>query len=71
MNNEFILTNLDKAILAGLKMGIFDDFEGRRLLECYQHGILDSFIVRRIERRVETALRRLAFSGSPFLPPKL
>jgi len=71
VNNEFILTNLDKAVLAGLKMGIFDDFEGRRLLECYQHGILDSFIVRRIERRVETALWRLAFSGSPFLPPKL
>lgn len=71
MDENNVLTDLDKMILAGRKLGIFDDIEGRQLLECYQHGIQDSFIVGRIKKRVEGALRRLALSGSPFLPPRL
>jgi len=71
MDENNVLTDLDKKILSGRKLGIFDDIEGCQLLECYQHGIQDSFIVGRIKQRVEGALRRLALSGSPFLPPRL
>lgn len=71
VHEKSVLNELEKTILAGLKLGLFDDFEGRQLLECYHNGILDAFIVNRIQRRVNRALRRLAFSGNPFLPPRL
>jgi len=71
MDDKSILNDLDKKILTGKKLRVFDDFEGRQLLKCYRHGILDPFIVHRIEKRVDRAMRRLAISGSPFLPPRL
>jgi hypothetical protein len=71
MDDKNVLNDLDTKILTGKKLGLFDDFEGRQLLKCYQHGIQDSFVVGRIRRRVDGALRRLALSGSPFLPPRL
>ena len=71
MNEKSVLSELDKTVLAGLKLGVFDDFEGRNLLRCFKHGILDDFVVGRIEGRAKGALRRLAFSGNPFLPPRL
>lgn len=71
MDKKAILSDLDKTVLEGKRLGVFDDFEGRQLLVCYKHGILDSFIVSRIEQRVTSALRRLALTGSPFRPPRL
>ena len=71
MDKESVLSELEKLIQTGSKLGLFDDWEGRQLLKCVHHGIQDSFIVDRIRHRVEGALRRMAISGSPFLPAKL
>ena len=71
MDEQSALNELERKVLLGKKLGVFDDREGRQLLKCYQHGILDSFVVGRINGRVTAALRRLALSGSPFLPHKL
>jgi hypothetical protein len=71
MDKESVLSELEKLIQIGSKLGLFDDWEGRQLLNCVHHGIQDSFIVDRIRRRVEGALRRMAISGSPFLLAKL
>lgn len=71
MDNKSILNDLDKTVLTGMKLGVFDDFVGQQLLKCHHYGILDSFIVGTIEKRVKRELRRMAFSGTPFLPPKL
>lgn len=66
-----VLTDLEKKVLIGKKLGVFDDFAGQQLLVCFYYGIQDKFIVSQIEKRVNKALRRIALSGSPFLPPKL
>ena len=66
-----ILTDLEKKVLIGKKLGVFDDFAGQQLLHCFSYGIQDKFIVGQIEKRVGHALRRIALSGCPFLPPKL
>lgn len=71
MDEESVLSELEKLIQTGIKLGLFDDWEGRQLVQCFHHGIHDSFIVDRIRRRVEGALRRIALSGSPFLPARL
>jgi len=71
MKNDDVLTDLEKKILIGQKLGVFDDFAGRQLLKCFKHGIQDKFIVGQIEKRVTSAQRRLAKSGCPFLPHKL
>jgi energy-coupling factor transporter ATP-binding protein EcfA2 len=71
MDEKAVLSELEKSIQTGDQLGLFEDWEGRQLLQCVRHGIQDSFIVDRIRRRVEGALRRMAISGSPFLPAKL
>ena len=71
MDKKNILSDFDKTILTGIELDVFGDLEGRQLLECYHNGILDPFIVHRIEERVKKQIRRIAFSGTPFLPPKL
>lgn len=66
-----VLTDLEKKVLIGKKLGVFDDFASQQLLVCFNYGIQDKFIVSQIEKRVNKALRRIALSGCPFLPPKL
>ncbi len=66
-----VLSDLEKKILIGRKLGVFDDFAGRQLLLCFSYGIQDKFIVSQIEKRVTSAQRRIALSGTPFLPPQL
>jgi len=66
-----VLTDLEKKVLIGKKLGVFDDFAGQQLLYCFSYGIQDKFIVGQIEKRVGHAQRRIALSGCPFLPPKL
>jgi hypothetical protein len=70
MHDE-ILTDLEKKVLIGKKLGVFDDFAGQQLLKCFSYGIQDKFIVGQIEKRVGHAQRKIALSGCPFLPPKL
>jgi hypothetical protein len=70
MHDE-ILNDLEKKVLIGKKLGVFDDFAGQQLLHCFSYGIQDKFIVGQIEKRVGHAQRRIALSGCPFLPPKL
>lgn len=69
--HEEILSQLEKDILTGKKLGSFDDFKGQQLLKCFEHGIHDNFIINEILKRVRTAQRRIAQSGCPFLPAKL
>jgi DNA-binding MarR family transcriptional regulator len=69
--HDKILTDLEKKVLIGKKLGVFDDFAGQQLLKCFSYGIQDKFIVGQIEKRVGHAQRRIALSGCPFLPPKL
>lgn len=71
VDEKAILTDLEKTILTGQKLGVFKDFEGRQLLRCCQHGIVDTFVVNRLERRVTAALRKRAFSRTPFLSSRL
>lgn len=71
VDEKSVLSEIDQLIQTGSRLGVFGDWEGRRLLNCARHGVVDSFIIGRIRRRVEKALRRVALSGSPFLPPRL
>jgi hypothetical protein len=71
MDEKSILKDLDKTVLTGIKLQAFDDFVGKQLLKCFHYGILDEFVVKTIQKRVKSRLRRIAFSGNPFLPPKL
>lgn len=65
------LTDLEKLVQIGKKLHIFDNSAGQRMLRCFENGIQDKFIINQIEKRVRKAQRRIAFSGCPFLPPKL
>ena len=66
-----ILTDLEKKVLIGKKLGIFDDCVGQQILLCFDSSIQDKFIAGQIENRVRKAQRRIAISGCPFLPAKL
>lgn len=70
MHDE-ILNDLEKKVLIGKKLGVFDDFAGQQLLKCFSYGIQDKFILGQIEKRVDHAQRKIALSGYPFLPAKL
>ena len=71
MDERTVLSELEEMIQTGAKLGILDDREGRQLLNCIEHGIVDSFVVERIRKRVEGALRAMAKSGCPLLRPRL
>ena len=63
--------DLEDLVQTGKDLKVFRDPEGQTLLQCYEHGILDGFIVGRIRQRVDRALRQRKEEGSPFLPPEL
>jgi hypothetical protein len=66
-----VLTDLEKLVQIGKKLGEFDDFAGRQMLLCFENRIHDKFIIDQILKRVRKAQRKIAFSGCPFLPAKL
>jgi hypothetical protein len=66
MNENNYLGDIDKTVLDGIDIGVFKDKFGERLLELYDHGIRDSFVINNIEERVRKAQRRIAFSGCRF-----
>lgn len=71
MTEPDVLNDFDKQVLAGIKRGVFEDRLGRVLLRLYDHGILDSWVVDNITKRVNKKLREEAFSTIPFQRPRL
>ena len=65
------LDDLDNLVQTGKDLKVFKGPEGRTLLQCYEHGIIDGFVIGRIRQRVERALRKLREEGSPFSPAQL
>jgi len=63
MSDNSILTEMDKKIQAGLSLGAFKDPFGRKLLRLYQLGILDPWTTGQINKRVDKALHRKAFTS--------
>jgi hypothetical protein len=62
---------IDDLVRTGKDLNVFKDPEGQALLQCYAHGILDTFIVGRIQTRVERAQRRYLDHGGSFLPAQM
>ena len=58
MDEKKILTNIDKTVLTGIELGVFEDRLGRKLFILYHHGIADRFVVKMIDNRVAKAVRR-------------
>ena len=71
MSEGDYLSDIDKIVLEGIKLGVFNDTFGRHLLNLYHHGIMDTFVVHNITERVRKAQRRIAFSGCPLRVPEL
>ena len=71
MNNNDILSDLDKKILLGRQLGVFNDPLGEKLLQLYRLGILDPWAIRQINKRVDKQLRKKAFTNLPFEQPNL
>lgn len=71
MTEPNALNDVDKLVLAGIRLGAFEDRLGRTLLRLYRHGILDSWVVGSITGRVNRKLREEAFSTIPFQMPRL
>lgn len=71
MNNNNILNDLDKKVMAGLQLGVFNDPLGRKLMQLYHRGILDPWTIGQINRRVDKQLRKDAFRTIPFKQPQL
>lgn len=71
MNSENILSDIDKKILLGNQLGVFNDQLGQKLLQLYGNGILDSWAIGQINKRVDKQLRKEAFANLPFKQPQL
>ena len=71
MNNNDVLNDIDKKILLGRQLGVFNDPLGRKLLQLYGNGILDPWAIGQINKRVDKQLRKEAFSNLPFKQPQL
>lgn len=71
MSRKDIMSDLDRKILAGLRLDAFNDPLGRKLLQLYERGILDSWTIGQINKRVDRQLRKEAFSLIPFKQPQL
>ena len=64
-------SELEQAVLAGLRLGVFEDRFGRKLLELYRHGIVDPWVRGQIIKRVDRKQRQERFATMPFQPPRL
>jgi len=71
MKDKDILSDIDRKIIAGLDLGVFNDPLGRKLVQLHKLGILDSWTIGQINNRVDKKLRKEAFNGIPFKPPQL
>ncbi|MFC1675946.1 hypothetical protein ACFL3G_02650 [Planctomycetota bacterium] len=71
MDEKSILNNLDKTVLAGMKLNAFNNLKGQKLLILYNQGITDPFVVSCINNIVAKALRREIFRRLPFKQPHL
>lgn len=72
MKNDDILSDIDKKILQGRRLGVFNDSLGQKLLKFYHYGILDPWAVGQINSRVDKALKKELFAGEQiFKLPKL
>lgn len=72
MSSDPILSELDKKVQAGLPLGVFKDQFGMKLLQLYRLGILDTWTIAQINKRVDKALRSKCFRGDPtFQKPHL
>lgn len=58
-------------IQMGKDLRVFEGPEGRALLQCCAHGVVDAFIIGRVRQRIERALRQLQERGCPFVPAQL
>ena len=63
MKNKDIFKDLDKKVLAGIKLEVFDDRLGRKLLQLYHRGILDPWTIGQINSRVDKALLKEVKTG--------
>lgn len=71
MTRKEMFSHLDKQVLAGLKLGVFEDRFGQKLLQLYQRGILDPWTIGQISNRVRKEIYKQAFSASPFKKHRL
>ena len=71
MNNNNIFNDLDKKIIAGCQLEVFDDPLGKKLMQLYHKGILDPWAIGQINKRVDKQLRKDAFRTIPFKQPLL
>lgn len=71
MNNNDIFSDLDKKIIAGRQLEVFDDPLGQKLMQLYHKGVLDPWAIGQINRRVDRRLRKEAFRTIPFKQPRL
>lgn len=71
MTRKEMFSHLDKQVLAGLKLGVFKDRFGQKLLQLYQRGILDPWTIGQISNRVRKEIYKQAFSASPFKKHRL
>lgn len=71
MKNDDILNDIDKKILIGSEMGVFNNPLGRKLRQLHGLGILDPWTIGQINSRVDKRLRKEAFNNLPFKQPRL
>jgi hypothetical protein len=62
---------LTQDVLYGTKRGLFEDELGRSLLDIYQYNVCDERTAGMIHQRVRKDKLAQAFSGVPFLSPRL
>jgi hypothetical protein len=69
--NNDVISDLDRLVIEGDHLNVWNTKMAKRIRRWYGRGIRDEFVVHFIETKVKKALRKQAFAGTPFLPPKL
>lgn len=71
MINNDILSDIDKKILIGSEMGVFNNPLGRKLRQLHGLGVLDPWTIGQINSKVDKRLRKEAYRRNPFKQPQL
>ena len=71
MKNEPDLSQLDRDVLDGLKMGIFDGQKWEALLRLWEFGVCDDRMARLVHEHVHREKRREVFRLTPFRDARL